>query len=317
MRGERPWAVTAEALAGELASSLAGLDPGEAAARLARLGVNELPEPRRRSLALRLLDQLTHLMALLLWVAGALAFVSGTPQLGWAIWAVVLVNGAFSFWQETRAERALSALRRALPHDARVWRGGRLLVVPARELVPGDLVEVARGDRVSADARLLAADLLRVDLSLLTGESEPAERAPAEAEPECPAAAEATSLVLAGSSVVSGRARALIYATGRHTELGKVAHLTAAVERVPSTLSEQVGRLVRVVTVLSVAIGAAVFALGHLLGGLEIQQGALFAIGIIVANVPEGLLPTVTLALALGAERLARRGVLVRRMAAV
>jgi Ca2+-transporting ATPase len=317
VRGERPWAVTAEALARGLGGSLAGLDPGEAAARLARLGANELPEPRRRPLALRLLDQLTHFMALLLWVAGALAFVSGTPQLGWAIWAVVLVNGAFSFWQETRAERALSALRRALPHDARVWRGGRLLVVPARELVPGDLVEVARGDRVSADARLLAADLLRVDLSLLTGESEPAERAPAEAEPDCPVAAEATSLVLAGSSVVSGRARALVYATARHTELGKVAHLTAAVERVPSTLSEQVGRLVRVVTVLSVAIGAAVFALGHLLVGLEIHQGALFAIGIIVANVPEGLLPTVTMALALGAERLARRRVLVRRMAAV
>jgi magnesium-transporting ATPase (P-type) len=317
VRGERPWAVTAEALAGELGSSLAGLDPGEAAARLARLGPNELPEPRRRSLGLRLLDQLTHFMALLLWVAGALAFVSGTPQLGWAIWAVVLVNGAFSFWQETRAERALAALRRALPHDARVWRGGRLLVLPARELVPGDVVEVARGDRVSADARLLAADLLRVDLSLLTGESEPAERAPADAEPDCPAAVEATSLVLAGSSVVSGRGRALVCATGGHTELGKVAHLAAGVERLPSTLSEQVGHLVRVITALSVGIGAVVFALGHLLVGLEIHQGSLFAIGIIVANVPEGLLPTVTLALALGAERLARRRVLVRRMAAV
>ncbi|HZY05889.1 MAG TPA: cation-transporting P-type ATPase [Anaeromyxobacteraceae bacterium] len=317
MRGERPWAISAEALARELGSSPAGLDPAEAAARLARGGPNELPEARRRPLGLRLLDQLTHFMALLLWVGGALAFVAGTPQLGWAIWAVVVVNGAFSFWQETRAERALAALRRALPHDARVWRGGSLLVVPARELVPGDLVEVARGDRVSADARLLAADLVRVDLSLLTGESEPAERAAAAAEPECPAAVEATSLVLAGSSVVSGRGRALVYATGRHTELGKVAHLAAAVERVPSTLSMQVDRLVRFITVLSVAIGVAVFALGHLLVGLDLHQGLLLAIGMIVANVPEGLLPTVTLALALGAERLARRRVLVRRMAAV
>jgi Ca2+-transporting ATPase len=312
----RPWAVPIEGLARELGCSLAGLGGAEARARLARLGPNELPEPRGRPMALRLLDQLTHFMALLLWTAGGLAFLSRTPQLGWAIWAVVVINAAFSFWQEHRAERALAALRRALPHEARAYRDGHLVRLPARQLVPGDVIEISEGDRISADARLLAADGLRLDLSLLTGESVPVERAPVESAGEVPAA-EAPCVVPAGSSAVAGRGRALVFATGRHTELGKVAHLTGAVERMPSTLSVQVARLVRFITLLSVAIGAAVFVLGRVLIGLDLREGALFAIGMIVANVPEGLLPTVTLALALGAQRMARRKVLVRRMPAI
>ncbi len=313
--GKAPWTVSAEGLAAELSTREGGLGGPEAAERLRREGPNELPEEPRRPLWLQLLDQVTHFLAVLLWVAGALAFVSRTPELGWAIWAVIVVNAAFSFWQERKAERALQILQQAMPADARVWRDGHVRVLPARDLVPGDLVELAEGDRVSADARLLSADFLRVDLSLLTGESVPVERAPGTA-PET-TAVEAKNVVLAGSSVVAGRARALVYATGRRTELGKVAHLTAGVEREPSTLSVQVAALVRLITLLSVGIGVAVFALGRLLVGLELGEGAIFAIGMIVANVPEGLLPTVTLALAMGVQRMARRRVLVRRMPAI
>jgi len=313
----RPWSIPLDALLGVLESDPGGLAAQEAAARLARHGPNELPEPPGPSVWRQALAQLTHFMALLLWGAGALAFGSGTPELGWAIWAVVLLNGAFSFWQERRAGRALESLRRQLPHQARAWRGGALALLPARELVPGDVVELALGDLVPADARLLSADRLRLDLSLLTGESLPVDRAPAEAEPLCARAADAGSVVPAGATVVGGRGRALVYATGAATALGEVSRLTAEVEREPSTLSVQVARLVRTVTVLAVGMGLLVFALAVWLVGLELPEALLFAIGIVVANVPEGLLPTVTLALALGVQRMARRRVLVRRLASI
>jgi Ca2+-transporting ATPase len=313
----RPWGVPVEELLASLGASPAGLPAAEAAARLARHGPNELPEPRGVPALLQLAAQLTHFMALLLWGAGALAFVARMPELGWAIWAVVVVNGAFSFWQERRAARALASLRRQLPHDARAWRDGGLALVAARDLVVGDVVELALGDRVPADARLLGADRLRLDLSLLTGESLPVERTPSAGEPLCALASQASSVVPAGSSVVGGRGRAVVFATGPATVLGEVARLTEGVEREPSTLSVQVARLVRTITGLAVAMGLAVFALGYWLVGFTLPEAFLFAIGIVVANVPEGLLPTVTLALALGVQRMARRRVLVRRLPSV
>ena len=310
-----PWQVPVEDLFRSLESGPGGLADAEAAARLERVGPNQLPEGHRRNLVLRLAGQLSHFLAMLLLAAGALAFASGTPQLGWAIWAVVLVNAAFSFWQEEKAERALLALQRTMPHESRVRRGGRLELVPARELVPGDVLELFHGDRVPADARVLAADALRVDISSLTGESMPVDRAPAPAE-EAATAAEAGSIVLAGTSVVSGRGRVLVYATGPDTELGRVAYVTAGVMRLPTALAVQVAGLVRFITVLSVAIGLLVFVLGRFVG-FGWWEGLLFAIGMIVANVPEGLLPTVTLALARGAQRMARHRVLVRNSAAI
>jgi Ca2+-transporting ATPase len=201
-----------------------------------------------------LLGQVTHLMALLLWTAGALAFLAGTPELGWAIWAVVLVNAAFSFWQEYRAEWALAALRATIPAVARTRRGGVTRLIPAGALVPGDLLELEEGDRVSADARLVATSALRVDVATLTGESVPVGRS---AEPVAIDGAprpEIANLVFAGTSVAAGRGRAVVYATGLATGFGQVADLTASVERQPSTLEVQVARLVRVISVLSLGI---------------------------------------------------------------
>ena len=123
-----------------------------------------MPEPAHRPLVLRFTDQLTHFMALLLWVAGILAFISHTPELCWAIWAVIWINAIFSFWQEYQAEQALAALKKVLPAQARVPRDGTLQVIPARELVPGDVVQLEEGDRICADARLLSAESLYVPL---------------------------------------------------------------------------------------------------------------------------------------------------------
>jgi magnesium-transporting ATPase (P-type) len=127
------------------------------AIRIEHYGFNELPEPARRSLFLRFTDQLTHFMALLLWVAGTLAFISGTPELGWAIWAVIWINAGFSFWQEFQAEQALAALNKMLPAQAKVYRDGTLCEIPVREMVPGDVMELEEGDLKSSSACAIAS----------------------------------------------------------------------------------------------------------------------------------------------------------------
>jgi potassium/sodium efflux P-type ATPase len=332
------WALPIEDVYESLGTTASGLTEYEAAQRFERYGANELPETAHRPIWLRFTDQLTHFMALLLWIAGILAFVSRTPELGWAIWAVIWINAIFSFWQEYQAERALAALKKVLPVQVKVYRDGELKQIPARELVRGDVMQLEEGDRISADARLVSAESLYADVSVLTGESLPVARNPHPVRPrqvvpvrggktllhpgeqplqERVNPAEIANLVLAGSSVASGRAVAVVYATGAHTEFGQVAHLTTMVKREPSTLEVQVARIVRIITAIALFMGITVFLLSYLLIGMEVKESFIFAIGIIVANVPEGLLPTVTLALAMGVQRMARRNALVRRLSAV
>jgi Ca2+-transporting ATPase len=316
---EPVWSLSSEALCRALETTAQGLTTAQARERLERFGANRLPATPRRPLILRLADQLLHFMALLLWVAGALAFAAGTPQLGWAIWAVVLINGLFSFWQEYQAERSLEALRLALPRRVRVWRDGLLGECDAAELVPGDRIVLEEGDQVPADARLVAASGLSLDLAVLTGESLPVARH-AHAIPMGRGGLpmrEQPNLVLAGTTVAQGRGEALVYATGAETEFGHVARLTAATERGMSTLEHQVGRIVRTITTIALVMAGLSFALSWWLVGLGPLPSLVFAVGILVANVPEGLLPTVTLALAIAVQRMVRERALVRRLSAV
>lgn len=330
------WALPTESVYEALGSNSQGLTEAEAIDRLNQFGANELPEPAHRPMWLRFADQLTHFMALLLWVAGALAFISRTPELGWAIWSVILINAVFSFWQEFQAEQALAALKQVLPMQVKVLRDGVLKQIPARELVRGDVMQIEEGDRVSADARLITAESLYLDVSVMTGESLPVARnaspvALRESVPiretllrrgEQPSQdqinpSEIANLVLAGATVAAGRATAVVYATGAQTEFGQVAHLTTVVKREPSTLEIQVARVVRIITAIAVSMGVIIFLLAYFLVGIEVKESFIFAIGIIVALVPEGLLPTVTLSLAIGVRRMARQNALVRRLSAV
>ncbi|QYX31427.1 cation-translocating P-type ATPase [Sphaerospermopsis torques-reginae] len=311
------WTLTPPEVYKTLTTTPQGISEAEANLRLKKSGYNELPEPQTRPLILRFTDQLTHFMALLLWVAGILAFISQTPELGWAIWAVIWINAIFSFWQEYQAEKALSALKKILPSQAKVFRDGKLSVIPARELVSGDVMQLEEGDKISADARLIESQSLYVDASVLTGESLPVPRI---SEPVTAAnihASEASNLVFAGSTVASGRGLAVVYATGTHTEFGQVAHLTAHVKREPSTLEVQISRVVHIITIIALSMGVVIFLLTKLLVGMQLRESFIFAIGIIVAFVPEGLLPTVSLALAIGVRRMARKNALVRRLSAV
>ncbi len=310
----------AEALA-SLRSSEAGLSSAEAERRLAEYGANRVEEIRREPLALRFAREFTHFFALILWLAAGLAFVAelndpgqGMASLGYAILGVIVVNGLFSFWQEFRAERAIAALKNLLPRQVTVARDGVARRLGAETLVPGDLILIQEGDDVPADCRLTEATGLRVNLATITGEALPKARG-AEAcdEPDLLAA---RNVVLAGTSVVSGHAKALVFATGMHTEFGRIAHLTQTGGESPSPLQREIARTSRVVAALATLLGVSFFAIGQLLG-LSFWQNLVFAIGIIVANVPEGLLPTVTLALSMATQRMARRNALIRHLPAV
>lgn len=304
-----------------LGTSPDGLAPEEAERRLACFGENRTARTRRPSAPARLAASLTHGFALLLWVAAGVALVvhfrdptAGMGTLATAIVAVILVNGVFAFAQEYRAQRMLAALERLLPVRSRVLRGGKVELVEVDRLVPGDIVLLSAGDAVPADARLLEATGLRVDLATLTGEAEPR---PRHARPaELTSALDAPNLVLAGTAVLAGEGRAVVFATGAHTEFGRIAALAQAEPEPRSPFLVEIGRVSRWIATLALALGA-VFLVTGLAVGLGPAGAGTLALGIIVANVPEGLLPTVTLALAMAAQRLARKGVLVRHLPAI
>jgi P-type E1-E2 ATPase len=251
---------------------------------------------------------------LLLWVAAALALAAGTPALSAAIVAVIFLNALFAFAQERQAERAVEALRRYLPHKATVCRDGRHVEIDASALVPGDVLVIAEGDRISADARLLEG-AVEVDASTLTGESLPVYRE-AGVDDE-PSLLRAHNVVFSGTVCTGGEAKALVVATGMHTELGRIAALSERVTREESPLERQVKRVAWLIALVAVGVGLAFIPLGALAAGLPLADALEFAIGLIVANVPEGLLPTITLALAVGVRALAGSGALVKRLSAV
>ena len=299
----------------DLRSHREGLTGREAARRLEVSGPNELVRRRGRTWPRQLGRQLVHPLALLLWAAAVLAWVGGTPPLALAIVFVVLLNALFAFVQERHAERAVEALAAYLPPQARVRRDGEECTVDARELVPGDVIVVAEGDRVSADARLLSGSV-EMDISTLTGESLPVLRSPLAGFHHGPLL-EARDIVFSGTTCTEGEATAVVFATGMGTELGRIAALSQRSEYQESPLEKQVKRVARLIALVAVGMGLAFIPLGTLLAGLSLQDTLNFAIGLLVANVPEGLLPTITLALALGVRVLAREGALVKRISAV
>jgi calcium-translocating P-type ATPase len=298
----------------DLATTRRGLSSREAARRLVVHGPNELSRRGGRTWPRELARQFTHPLALLLWAAAALALIANTAILAAAIVGVIVINAGFAFWQERHAERAVETLKDYLPRRTTVLRDGRWVGVEVRDLVPGDVMQIEEGDAISADARLLEG-ALEVDMSTLTGESTPVERragaANREGAPRSP-----SDLVFSGTLATSGSAQALVYRTGMATELGRIAALTERVGREESPLERQVRQVARLIAIVATVMGLAFLPIG-MLAGLPLQDAFVFAVGLLVANVPEGLLPTVTLALAMAVRDLARRGALVRRLSAV
>ena len=305
----------ADLLLRDLHTDVHGLSQREADRRLVHYGRNELVRRGGRRWPRQLAQQFTHPLALLLTAAAVLALVAGIAVLAAAIVAVILLNAALAFVQERQAEAAIEALKDYLPPHATVIRDGREQQVEAALLVPGDILVLAEGGRVSADSRLLRG-ALELDMSALTGESLPVLRA-ADGDATGVPLLEAHDLVFTGTTCTGGDALGVVFATGMLSQLGRVAALSEHVGDEESPLQRQVRKVAWLIAVVAVVVGVAFVPLGTLVAGLPLGDAVIFAIGLLVANVPEGLLPTITLALAVGVRRLARRGALVKRLSAV
>jgi len=312
--------LTAQRVYTALDSRPQGLTTAEATERLREIGRNSV-EVRDRWRHLRsLFRQFSNFFAILLIISAGICFLADRLQpgesmliLGWALAGVALLNALFSFVQEYRAERAMAALRHYLPPKVQVRRENTLVTILAEELVPGDLLLLGEGDRVPADARLVEATDLLVNNAPLTGEAQPQRLTD---QPVATHLTESLNIAFAGTLVLRGQGTAVVFATGLRTEFGKLAHLSQAIRRTPSPLEWQTLHMVRVLTVIAVALGVGFFLFG-LASGRSLWVNLVFMMGIIVANVPEGLLPTFTLALAMGSLRMARKNVLVKSLNAV
>jgi Ca2+-transporting ATPase len=316
-RDNAVFALTREALREKLQTDFErGLTVSDVAAARQRYGPNELTEAPPEPLWKKFL---AHFKDLVIWVLIAAALISGT--LGeWAdavaILAIVVMNGILGLIQEQKAERALAALQKLSTPVAKVIREGLLQAVPAGELVPGDLVELEAGDYVPADARLIRSFSFRVQEAALTGESIPVGKdADAELTVETPLA-ERRSMVHMGTVVAAGKASAVVTSTGMGTELGHIAGMLQRYEPEPTPLQKQLARLGRVLIYASLAVVALIFVLQELRGSGFLET-FLLAVSLAVAAVPEGLPAVVTLALALGLQRMVRRHALIRKLPSV
>jgi magnesium-transporting ATPase (P-type) len=298
-----------------------GLTPEEAERRLQEFGPNRIERSKRTSWPIRLFGEFFQFFSIILWVAAALAFVAeasspgeGMARIGYAIILVILISGLFSFWQEYRNEQTLAALAKLLPQQVKVFRADNFYSISAEHLVVGDIVLLESGNSVPADCRLISAVEFRVNDAVITGESLPKVRV-SEPDEDSPLL-HGANIVLAGSSVVSGSGRAVVFAIGANTEFAKIAHLTQTSSAGTTPMRRELARLSHMIAVLAISIGIGFFAVGALIG-IPFWRDLIFSIGIIVAMVPEGLLPTLTLALVLAAQRLAKRKILIRHLSSV
>ena len=256
-------------------------------------------------------------MAGLLWIAGVIAFLAREPVLGIVIWTLVLVNAGFSYWREYRTSQAMLALRQLLPVYARVSRVAIEQNIPASELVPGDVLILAEGDNIPADARVVEAFGLRTNNAILTGEAVPALKSADASTREGISEVERPNLVFAGTSVVSGTGRAVVFTTGMLTQFGRIAHLTQAVGEQPSPIQKEMLQLTRRIFFIAMGLGIIVFVVGAFELKLGLYPAFLLALGILVAAVPEGLPAMTTLSLAVAGQRLAKRNVLIKKLSVI
>ena len=309
---------------GTLGSSRRGLDESEAVRRLQSNGPNELPVPHRRSIVGELVAQLTNMFTVLLVVAAGLTFLTylltvprdpANLELTIGILGVVALNGLIGFFQEHSAERTAEALQAMVPRTARVLRAGEITEVAAEQLVVGDVMVFDAGDAVSADCRVIEAHSLAVEMAALTGESQPVSRTD---EPAGVGAKplEARNCLFMGTSVTSGSGKAVVYATGLRTEFGRIYELTAELPREVSPLQRQVSDMARRVAVVAIVAGALLFAI-RVLTGNPAALSFVFALGVMVALVPEGLPATLSVSLAIGVRRMSRSHALIKRLVVV
>jgi sodium/potassium-transporting ATPase subunit alpha len=297
-----------------------GLSEQEASSRLKECGANILEETGKESIIKKYLRQFRNLFSILLTVGAILSLIGeyldpgqGNLYIGIALVGVVILNGTFTFIQEYQAEKTMESFRQLLPPHARVLREGKVRDILASELVVGDIILLEEGDKVPADGRLIETNALKVDNSAITGESEPQLRS---LEYTHPNMLESRNMVFSGTLVQSGNGKAIIFGIGHNTQIGSLATLTQQTSGVDTPIRKELNHFIKVISAIAVIMGVIFFILAFFLQNVFLAS-LIFAIGIIVANVPEGLLPTVTLALSLASRRMASQNALIKQLESV
>jgi len=293
-----------------------GLDSEEAARRLERHGPNSLPEPPHRPAWRRLLAQFHNVLIYALVGAALVALMLDHGLDAAVIGAVVLINAVIGFIQEGRAEAAMAAIDKMLAQTAQVRRSGRWALCAAEQLVPGDLVRISDGDRVPADLRLVESHGLRLEQAALTGESVPVSKS-AETVTGDAALADRRCMAYSGTLVAGGQATGVVIATGADTEIGRISTMLGEVEQLTTPLIRQINRFGHQLTILLVAVTAAVITAAWLVHGMSLSDGFVAGVALIVAAIPEGLPAIITITLAIGVRRMATRNAIIRRLPAV
>ncbi len=300
----------------QLSSSEKGLNSEEAKKRLEQHGPNQLKEAPKKPLYVAFLEEFKESVVLLLIAAGVITFLIGEHLDSAAIFAIVVLNAIFGFIQEYRAEKAIDALKKMLAPLAKVVRDGAVQQIPARELVPGDVVVLEAGDQVPADCRLIEAQMLSLVEAPLTGESSSVSKSASITLAENTFLAERKNLVFAGTSAARGNGRAVVFATGMETEFGKIAGQVQQTQEEQTPLARKLEALGKKLSVVAVALVALIFVAG-IARGLELFPMFLTAVSLAVAAVPEGLPAIVTITLAIGVQRMIHRNAIIRKLHAV
>ena len=313
-----PWHATPQH---EVAKRLAvscekGLDPGEAVLRLQKYGPNRLPESRKRSLFARFLAQFNNILVYVLLAAGFTKLMLNLWVDAAVIFGVVVLNALLGFIQEGKAEKALDSIRNMLSTEARTVRGGETRIIPAEQLVPGDVVLLESGDKVPADLRLFETKNLQTEEAALTGESVPAEKS-VDVVPANAMVGDRKGIAFSGTMVVSGRASGLVVATGNDTELGRINQMLADVSPIETPLLRQIKKFGYAITAAIGMISVLIFAYGKWVRGIDFVEIFQAVVGIAVSVIPEGLPALITITLAIGVQRMAQRNAIIRRLPAV
>ena len=304
-----------------LKTSENGLAASQVIRRQQEFGPNVLEGEEKKNYLFSYLKEYVQFFAILLEVAAALSFVAdryapgqGNNILGYAILGAVIINATFTFWQEYKADKAMEELLKLMPSLVNVRRDGDTATIDSKELVPGDVMVLEEGDKVAADGVLLESTSLYLNLSSLNGESAPASRT---SEPSKQAnALSAKNMVFAGTTVIAGSGIAVVSAIANATEFGKIASLTKNVQKSLTPMQREIIRITRILTIIALIMGLVFFVLG-LFSAKGPLMASIFALSLIVANVPEGLLPTITLSLSLASQRMAKRNALIKNLDSV
>ena len=312
--------ITIDQLYDQLGSGYKGLSDIEANTRFEKFGPNELHVRQEVPEYIKFFSQFKNFFAILLMVGGALAFFAeylepeqGNFYIGCALYGVVLLNAIFTYLQEHQSEKIMESFKKMLPAKVTVERDGEVRQIDARKVVVGDIMLLYEGDKISADGRLIRANQLKVDMSSLTGESEPVQL---QTEPDNNNITLSRNMVYSGTLVQSGDGKAIVCNTGMDTQIGKIVELTKQTKKVETPIGKELKYFIKIISSIAIFLGITFFIISVVIGKGEISS-LIFAIGIIVANVPEGLLPTVTLALTMASKRMARKNALIKNLESV